>query len=44
VQETLVPFADLCLIRIDNGSLHFAKVLFLIGYCPSYLLLMLCSG
>jgi len=43
VQETLLPFADLCLIPIGNGSLHFAKVLFLIGWCPLYLLPMLCS-
>ena len=42
-QETLLPFADLCLIPIGNGSLHFAKVLFLIGWCPLYLLPMLCS-
>ena len=43
MQETLLPFADLCLIPIGNGSLHFAKVLFLIGWCPLYLLPMLCS-
>ena len=43
VQETLLPFADLCLIPIGNGSFHFAKVLFLIGWCPLYLLPMLCS-